>query len=82
MGARARAARHRYYEAVKKALEGDAKRKYFEHAGTLLAADGSDDALGFVALPESQRPPMNEGFLDSDSDDADEHQPLGSQDCF
>ena len=28
-----------------KALEGDAKRKYFEHAGALLAADGTDDHL-------------------------------------
>ena len=34
-----------YYNAVKKALEGDAKRKYFEHAGALLTADGSDDHL-------------------------------------
>jgi hypothetical protein len=25
------------------AVEGDAKRKYFEHAGALLTADGSDD---------------------------------------
>ena len=34
-----------YYKAVKKALEGDAKRKYFEHAGALLTADGTDDEL-------------------------------------
>ena len=34
-----------YYRACKKALEGDAKRKYFEHAGALLTADGSDDNL-------------------------------------
>ena len=34
-----------YCNAVKKALEGDAKRKYFEHAGALLTADGSDDHL-------------------------------------
>ena len=34
-----------YYKAVKKALEGDAKRKYFEHAGALLTADGTDDDL-------------------------------------
>ena len=26
-----------------KALEGDSKRKYFEHAGALLTADGTDD---------------------------------------
>ena len=26
-------------------LEGDAKRKYFEHAGALLTADGTDDEL-------------------------------------
>ena len=30
---------------MKKALEGDAKRKYFEHAGALLTADGTDDDL-------------------------------------
>ena len=34
-----------YYKAVHKALEGDAKRKYFEHAGALLTADGTDDDL-------------------------------------
>ena len=34
-----------YYRAVQRALEGDAKRKYFEHAGALLTADGSDDHL-------------------------------------
>ena len=27
------------------ALQGDAKRKYFEHAGALLTADGTDDDL-------------------------------------
>ena len=32
-------------KAVKRALEGTAKRKYFEHAGALLTADGSDDHL-------------------------------------
>ena len=36
---------HWYYKAVAKALEGDAKRKYFEHAGALLTADGTDDEL-------------------------------------
>ena len=36
-----------YKKAVTKALQGDAKRKYynFEHAGALLTADGSDDHL-------------------------------------
>ena len=34
-----------YNKAVKKALEGDAKWKYFQHAGALLTADGSDDEL-------------------------------------
>jgi hypothetical protein len=34
-----------YYKACKKALEGGAKRKYFEHAGALLTADGTDDDL-------------------------------------
>ena len=35
--------RHWFYKAFYKALEGDAKRKYFEHAGALLTADGTDD---------------------------------------
>jgi len=34
-----------YEKAVTKALQGDAKRKYFQHAGALLTADGSDDHL-------------------------------------
>ena len=34
-----------YVRAVKRALVSDAKRKYFEHAGALLTADGSDDHL-------------------------------------
>ena len=34
-----------FYKACNKALEGDAKRKYFEHAGALLTADGTDDEL-------------------------------------
>ena len=34
-----------YYKATVRALEGEAKRKYFEHAGALLTADGSDDDL-------------------------------------
>ena len=34
-----------YFKACKKALEGEAKLKYFQHAGALLTADGSDDHL-------------------------------------
>eukprot|EP00966_Prymnesium_polylepis_P245340 5675717-Prymnesium_polylepis.1 len=34
-----------YFKAVEKAVQGDAKRKYFEHAGALLTADGTDDNL-------------------------------------
>jgi len=34
-----------FFRSVNKALEGEAKRKYFEHAGALLTADGSDDHL-------------------------------------
>jgi hypothetical protein len=34
-----------YYKATIRALEGDAKLKYFQHAGALLTADGSDDNL-------------------------------------
>ena len=32
-----------FFKAFNKAMEGDAKRKCFEHAGALLTADGSDD---------------------------------------
>ena len=34
-----------YFRACKRALQGEAKRKYFEHAGALLTADGTDDDL-------------------------------------
>ena len=34
-----------FYNACVRALEGCAKRKYFEHAGALLTADGTDDEL-------------------------------------
>ena len=34
-----------YFKACNKALEGDVKRKWFEHAGALLTADGTDDDL-------------------------------------
>ena len=34
-----------FFNACKKALESEAKRKYFEHAGALLTADGTDDDL-------------------------------------
>ena len=36
---------HRYCTALKRALQGHAKRKYFEHTGGLLTADGTDDDL-------------------------------------
>ena len=32
-----------FFKACNKALQGEAKRKYFEHAGALLTADGTDD---------------------------------------
>ena len=39
--------------AVQRALEGDAKLKYFQHAGALLTADGSDDELiKFEGVPD------------------------------
>ena len=45
-----------YYRAVNKAMQGDAKRKYFEHAGALLTADGSDDQLiKLEGTPEGYR---------------------------
>ena len=34
-----------YYKATMKSLEGDTKMKYFQHAGALLTADGTDDEL-------------------------------------
>ena len=34
-----------YCKAVRRALEGEAKFKYFVHAGALLTADGTDDDL-------------------------------------
>ena len=34
-----------YFNACQKALQGEAKKKYFEHAGALLTADGTDDDL-------------------------------------
>ena len=30
---------------LKRALQGEAKLKYFQHAGALLTADGTDDEL-------------------------------------
>ena len=36
---------HWFYKASMKALQGEAKRKYFEHAGALLTADGTDADL-------------------------------------
>ena len=42
-----------YFKTCKKALEGEAKRKYFEHAGALLTADGTnDDKIKFEGTPE------------------------------
>ena len=34
-----------FYNASVKALQGEAKRKYFEHAGALMTADGTDKEL-------------------------------------
>ena len=34
-----------FHTACKRALQGEAKRHHFEHAGALLTADGSDDHL-------------------------------------
>ena len=34
-----------FYTGFQRACEGTAKRKYFEHAGALLTADGADDHL-------------------------------------
>ena len=43
-------------KAVNKALEGEAKWKYFQHSGALLTADGSDDDLiKFEGAPEGYK---------------------------
>ena len=34
-----------YFKSCTRALEGDAKLKYFRHAGALLTSDGTDDDL-------------------------------------
>ena len=34
-----------FSKACKQALQGEAKLKYFQHAGALLTADGTDDDL-------------------------------------
>jgi hypothetical protein len=34
-----------FYKGTMRALEGDAMLKYFQHAGALLTADGTDDDL-------------------------------------
>ena len=34
-----------YYKAVIRALVGEAKFKYFQHAGCLMTTDGTDDGL-------------------------------------
>ena len=45
-----------YDKAVRKALEDEAKLKYFQHAGALLTADGSDDDLiKFEGVPEGYK---------------------------
>ena len=44
---------HCYCKAVNKACEGEAKRKYFEHAGALMTADASGDKLlKFEGVPK------------------------------
>ena len=44
-----------YCKAYKRALEGEAKRKYFEHAGALLTADGSgDDLIKLEGVPRGE----------------------------
>ena len=41
---------------MRKALEGEAKLKYFQHAGALLTADGTDDDLiKFEGVPEGYK---------------------------
>ena len=45
-----------YCKAFHKACEGDAKRKYFEHAGALMTADGSgDDLIKLEGVPKGEK---------------------------
>ena len=45
-----------YCKAFQKACEGDAKRKYFEHAGALMTADGSgDDLIKLEGVPKGEK---------------------------
>ena len=54
-----------YCAANRKALEGTAKRKYFEHAGGLVTADGTgDDLIKLEGVPQGKR------FKWADDDDA------------
>ena len=47
---------HWYCKAFKKACEGEAKRKYFEHAGALMTADGSgDDLIKLEGVPKGEK---------------------------
>ena len=42
-----------FYNASVKALQGEAKRKYFEHAGALMTADGTDkDLIKLEGVPK------------------------------
>ena len=45
-----------FYKATMRALEGSAKRKYFEHAGALLTADGTeDDLIQLEGVPKGEK---------------------------
>ena len=45
-----------YYRACVKACKGNAKRRYFEKAGALLTADGSDDNLiSLEGVPQGEK---------------------------
>ena len=45
-----------FFEACKRAFEGAAKRKYFEHAGALMTAYGSDDdKIKLEGVPKGEK---------------------------
>ena len=47
---------HRYCKAYKRACQSSAVRKYFEHSGAMMTADGSDDDLiKFEGVPKGQK---------------------------
>ena len=61
-----------YCKAYQKAMESRATRKYFEHAGALLTADGSDDDLiKLEGVPRGEKFTWEDDVLDEPMETAD-----------